>query len=418
MNKSVQVEDANFHHLVMDIAWFGLALAATSRFIQFYAIRMGATPIELGWLTSLPAIVLFMATGMSVWWRKHYPNSIKAVWLPSIGYRFIFLLPAFAPMFPEEWRPTWIVVSAVLPALPQGISNVIFLPMMRECVDADHLTPLFTRRAFAMNLTITLGAIIFGFLLEIVPYPLNYQIMFVSAFIFSIISQWHLGKLHPLQNKMEMPVSKQTTDPKSPPSSLIEIIRNPHFQSVALITLVSHIAFFSIFAVIPLRLERDFGAAEGFMALFGIVELLSGAIATIFVGKYAKKVGNRNMIAYGLFGSAIGGLTLAIAPTLFITLLGAAITGASWTCVTICVLGFFAERTGTNDIYSSMLFHQMIFLAIAIGPLLGSSLANSGVPTVTVLMGGAMLRVLAGIITLLGMSIFIGKRVLPVHQIK
>ena len=107
-------------------------------------------------------------------------------------------------------------------------------------------------------------------------------------------------------------------------------------------TFVLPIAFFSIFAVIPLRLERDFGAAEGFMALFGIVELLSGAIATIFVGKYAKKVGNRNMIAYGLFGSAIGSLTLAIAPTLFITLLGAAITGASWTCVTICVLGFFA----------------------------------------------------------------------------
>ena len=50
--------NANFHHLVMDVAWFGLALAASSRFAQFYAIRLGATPIELGWLAALPSLVL------------------------------------------------------------------------------------------------------------------------------------------------------------------------------------------------------------------------------------------------------------------------------------------------------------------------------------------------------------------------
>ena len=37
-------ERANFHHLVMEVAWFGLALATTSRFLSVFAIRLGRDP--------------------------------------------------------------------------------------------------------------------------------------------------------------------------------------------------------------------------------------------------------------------------------------------------------------------------------------------------------------------------------------
>ena len=105
-------EQSNYTHLVLDIGWFAIALASTSRFLQFYAIRMGADAFSLGLMAALPAIILVFSTSLSAWWRSHFEDSVHAIWLPSMGYRFIFLLPAFTPFFPIEWRVLWLILAA------------------------------------------------------------------------------------------------------------------------------------------------------------------------------------------------------------------------------------------------------------------------------------------------------------------
>src|SRR5687768_4578574 len=176
------VEQANYHNFVMDVAWYGIALAATTRFIQFYALQMGATPMELGWLASLPALILMFSNAFSLWWRGLFSCSSSAVLLPGLTQRFVFLLPAFAPFFPEHLRSTWIVMSATLPAIGQGVAATMFIVMMRETIHLDHLQTLVTRRTLVMNIAVTVGALMFGLVLEHLPFPTNYQIMFVAAY--------------------------------------------------------------------------------------------------------------------------------------------------------------------------------------------------------------------------------------------
>src|SRR5262245_55412940 len=86
------VEQENYNHFVMDIAWYGIAVAATTRFIQFYALEIGATPMQLGLLASLPALVLMMSNAFSLWWRGLFSCSQTAVLLPGLTQRFAFLL--------------------------------------------------------------------------------------------------------------------------------------------------------------------------------------------------------------------------------------------------------------------------------------------------------------------------------------
>lgn len=391
-----RTEQANYHHLVMDIAWFGLAMASTTRFMQFYALRMGASPMDLGWLTALPAALLVFATALSHWWRNRYSDSAHAVWLPSIGFRFVFLLPAFAPFFPEDMRITWIIIAATLPALAQGISSTIFMVLMRESITPEQLTPLFTRRALAMNITITLGAIVFGLLLELLPFPTNYQVMFLLAFGFAMVSQWHVGRINVI-------VPKTTAKSKLTWQSFSRLLRDSRFQSVIFVTLLSHVAYFSVFAVVPLRLERDLGATEGFMAAFGIVELMAGAFMTMFLSRMVQRLGNRAVVALAMVGTATGSLVIAMAPSMWVALIGAALTGASWTAVGIGVLGFFAEKTESGDISAVILFHQVIFVSMFIGPLMGSSMANAGVSIVLVLLGGTVLRLVGGALIQIGL---------------
>ena len=105
-------QQRNFQHLVLEVTWFGLALASTSRFLSVFAIRLGATPAQLGWLTALPFAVLLLSTTLSTRWRRHFSDSIHAIYLPSLAFRFVFLFPALTPLFPSQWQTPWLIFSA------------------------------------------------------------------------------------------------------------------------------------------------------------------------------------------------------------------------------------------------------------------------------------------------------------------
>ncbi len=110
----------------MDIAWFGLAMAATSRFLSVFAIRLGADANDLGLMSSLPNLVLIVSSGMAVWWRLRYETSQRALTLPGVGFRMVFLLPALTPSMPEPLQIPWLILSVTLPAVPQGIAGAVF----------------------------------------------------------------------------------------------------------------------------------------------------------------------------------------------------------------------------------------------------------------------------------------------------
>lgn len=402
-----QIEQANFRYLLWDIAWFGLALAATSRFLQFYAIRLGASPMELGLLAALPALVLIFATGLSQWWRARFNDSVTAVNGPAIGHRLVFLLPVFAPFFPPEWRVPWVIAAITLPAVAQGVAAAVFLVMMRETLTPAQVTRSFTTRAVAMNITVTVGVLIFGLWLEKVPFPINYQAMFVVAWIASMVSYAYIRRL------------KSIVPPVRPRGVKLDLrghLRDQRFQSVALITLVTHAAFFAIFAVIPIQLESGLGATEGFLAIFGVVELLSAAVAAALTARWIVRWGSRNVIVLGMLSTALSALVIALAPDLNWTLLAAMLTGAGWSTATIAVLAYYSERTAPDDMGASVLFHQMLFAAMFVGPLIGSSLVSVGLPVAVTLLLGAGLRLLAAVVTRTGLALFGKQKVTPIYK--
>ncbi len=164
---------------------------------------------------------------------------------------------------------------------------------MRELIDPAKMTSLLSRRQLALNITVGVGALAFGLWLEKAPFPLNYQVMFVLAFVFALASLWHCMRIR-IDEPCELPLvagsaPKQTTNPW----------RSRRFLRVGFVAAVIHFAFFVIIPVTPLYLVNQMGASEGYMALFGMIELTSGALASIFAARVARKIGTRPMIASG-----------------------------------------------------------------------------------------------------------------------
>jgi predicted MFS family arabinose efflux permease len=396
---STDPEQANYNHLVIDIVWFGLALAATTRFLSLYAIRLDATPAQLSLLAALPGVALLLSTGLSGWWRRRYGDTIQAIRWPGLMFRLVFLLPAFAPFFPLEWQPIWLILAVSLTALPQGISGAIFIVLMREAVSENRLARLTSSRTLALNIAVGAGALAFGLLLESLPFPVNYQVMFLIAFLFTLISQWHVLNIRVLYPDSALPPEPSEGARPTVPG-VGRIWQSRRFLAVAFVVLITHIAFFSIIMVTPLRLVDELGASEGFIALFGLAELIAGAMIATQTDRIARRIGARMMIVLSMVGTALASTIIAGAVTLETTLLAAAISGAAWTAASIGVFILFIERVPKETSTASAVGYQQVIAAgIFLGPMLGNALFDLRLSLIDILLVGAGLRLLAAVFT-------------------
>lgn len=401
-------EKANFNHLVGDIAWFGLAMAATTRFLSVYAIRLGATPVDLGWISALPALLLLVSASFGAWWTRRYGNPVRSLFWPGLGMRLMFLLPAFAPFLPPHLQPAWLILSVSLPALPQGIASVTFFVVMRGSVDPSHMTHLLSRRQLAVNVCVAIAALAFGLWLKGVPFPLNYQVMFLVAFVFSLGSLYHCIRIRVEDQKrattemaniapaLVAPVVRRHAT-KSFAQTLVKPWRSPAFRRVAFLTSLIHGVFFFLVPVVPLLLVKHLGADEGYMAIFALVELAAGATASILAPRVTARIGTRPMIALAMVGTALSAIIIALAPNLFVALFAAAFSGGCWTAAAgVGIFSYFVDNTPAEEMSTfSTAYHQVIGLSIFIGPMIGSVLANGGVNLVLLVMFGAALRLFA-----------------------
>jgi MFS family permease len=377
----------NFRLLVLDIAWFSIGLPATARFLAVYLIRLDASPILLGWQAALPAIIALVTSGLTGWWRSHYGDVTRALWWPGLGMRLVFLLPALTPYLPRHWQPIWLVLAVVIPAIPQGPSSVVFLVILRESVEPERLPALMSRRSMVFNILFALATLAYGFWLETVAFPLNYQLMFVTAFGFSLLSLMSLMRV-----RVVIPEPRPSPDRRAP-----RPWQTAEFQRVIFITILLYVSFFSISAIIPLRLVSEMGADEAFMSIYTLAELSAAAIMAAMTNRLVARIGSRATIATGLCGTGIAGAVLAASPSLPFTLVAAAISGASWTAAAISAFNFFSENTPVEYVTSFTTFYnQIVMLSTFIGPMMGSQLAETSLSLTAVLWIGAALRLISG----------------------
>jgi MFS family permease len=387
-DKAIQVvEEANFKHLVMETIWFGTAAATSSQFLSVFAIKLGATPLEIGWLASLPSLVLLASTWLATWWRSRYTDSVQAILLPSLGRRLAFLLLALTPFLPSDWQVAWLIFSVSLPAIPQSIVAIINAVLWREAVGDNRLTLLLSRRSMGMNAAIGVSGVAFGLWLERTPFPVNYQIMYAVAFLLTLTSLWHLKQVN-IVSAAAQPVTKSNDSPW----------RSASFRRVVMVTAIAYISFHAMKPVIPLRLVNELGAKEGFMALYGTVELTASICVAFFTSRIVEKTGNRNMIALAMTILMADRFILALASNLVVTLASAMLAGTGWTMTSIGLFGFLADNTPADTHYTTS-YRQTTYLAAAIGPVFGSMLADAGIGLFSVLLIGAVIHLLAGVFT-------------------
>jgi MFS family permease len=189
----------NFRHLYADVLWFGVLSGSSMAFIAIYAARLGATSYQVSLLTAGPAVVNLLFSLPVGRWLEKKPLISTTFWAASLmrlGYILFIPLPWLFPMEQETWALILVTVGMSLPGV---ILAIAFNALFADVVPPELRGQVVAKRNALLALSMAVTSFACGQMLDLVAFPINYQILFTLGGVGGALSTFHLGRLKPLQ---------------------------------------------------------------------------------------------------------------------------------------------------------------------------------------------------------------------------
>ena len=394
---------SNFLHLYLDIAWAGVLNGTTISFLSIYAIRLEATNLQIGLLGAIAAFVnLFLAIPAGHWLQKQQTS--RAVFSTAAISRLGYIPLIFLPwLFREQTQISAILILTFLMAIPLTAVGIGFNALFAEAVPSDYRAHVAGIRNGMLAVTFMFTSLLSGYILDTVPFPAGYQIVFAIGALGAAMSSLHLKFVKPIS--MDPPVTLTDLTPTSAsqrrifPSLRMDIWRTP-FRRVLLALFAFHLTqylpmpIFGIYNVRVLQLTDDnIGVGT---ALFYLCVLLGSTQ----IRKLVQRFGNRNITGWSIAGLALYPIFLSLSRNALhfygVSLIG----GLAFAFVSGAYANYMLESIPAHDRPSHLAWYTIILnAAILIGSLAGAAIAE-GIGPVSALVLFGVLRMLAAIFVL------------------
>ncbi len=206
LEANLVIQNANFHHLYWDVAWFGLIFGSTLSFLAVYIARLGAEGWQIGLLTAGPALVnLFVTlpTGRWLEGRPLGPAVTQAALWHRLGYFILIPLPL---LLPESLQVGAILGLTLLMAIPGTALAIGFNALLATAVPVEKRGEVVGRRNALLAGTTILSFVFSGWLLDWLPFEWGYATVFLLGALGGTMSTYHLYRVRvsaPAQFQMQ-----------------------------------------------------------------------------------------------------------------------------------------------------------------------------------------------------------------------
>lgn len=182
-----EVERHNFHHAFRESALIGV-INASIAFLPVFVARLGGSNFEVSLITSLPSltgVLLAIPLGTFMQTRR---NIMPWYARGRIGSQLSYALIALASMLlPADQVVLGILAVYAGATVFQTATNVSFNIVMDATAGTQGRFELMSRRWSIMGAAQALSLLAVGAILARLPFPLNYQIIFVG---FALTGVW------------------------------------------------------------------------------------------------------------------------------------------------------------------------------------------------------------------------------------
>ena len=395
---------ATFRHLYYDIAWFGVLSGSVVNFMSIYATRIGATGLQIGLIGAMSALVnLFLAIPAGHWLSKR--NTNRAIFRASIFYRIGFVFFIFLPwLFDNNGQVIAIILITFFMAIPLTPLGVGFNALFAEAVPERYRAHVAGTRNIMLAITYILTSLVSGTILNNVPFPLGYQIVFGIGAFGAAMSSYHLYFVRPVQDETPTPQAdpepapaKQTESPRGFFSALrLDILSTP-FKRVLFALLAFHLAHNLTTPVYPLYNVRVLELNDNNLGISQALYYLTMLIGSTQLRNIVHRLGHKKVTGLGVIGMSLYPLLLAFTHEVWQFYAIALIGGFTWAWTNGAYANYLLERIPPDDRPSHLAWYTIVLNIAILGGALGGSIIATGIGLASALILFASLRLLAGI---------------------
>lgn len=371
-------EERNIRLLYLNTAMVGVAAGGIMAFLPVFLARLGANSTMISWLTSGPALVavVFLIPGAII--AEHNANQVKVrvTWVSVVllGY----LLCALAPfVVPIAYLPIVLIFLWTFKVLAEAVTIPAWTAVMARAVSPQRRAQLNGTRWALMSLVMAVSSAFFGWMLDRVVFPFNYQLVFFISFAVAVLDPLFFAHVKIPPNEVLR---------KSSNIGLLKWVKTylgPVFHSKPFITYLMATFLYRIALNLPVPLLTLFWvntlkAPDTLIGIRGTVGYSALVVGYMLWGRFANRLGHRRVLYISTLGLAFYPILTGMLPSAIWMLPVALLWGLTAAGIDVALFDMMLGAVGQDREPLFAAFWSIeANLCIFIGPLVGAALANA-----------------------------------------
>ncbi len=386
----LSIVNRNILYLTLDTAVQGLMMGGIFSFLSVFLVRLGATTLQTSLLTSLPAIVMVITSLPCGAFIEKQRDLVRFTNIVRVFHRGSILLVALLPFFVHEHLVETIILIWTIKAVTNAMVQSSWMTVIAEVIPANRRASVNGMRWTVMGVTTALAGALFGYMLDTIAFPLNYQIVFIISFLGGSTGMVFWGKMRIPENAQVAREEHRTESIKTQISAYWQSIKVPAFLRYELTISVLRMALNLPVALYSIYWIRELNASDLWIGWRATASRLAMIVGYFLWGKVVQRRGHVIPLLVCTLGVGLTPVLTAFIPgqtwlPAIAIVQGLFITGMNLSTFDILFTVCPADRRPTFFAVNTMLASLMIFLA----PMLGSAMANRiGIRAVFFIAGG------------------------------
>lgn len=305
-------EQHNERVVYAEMFFQAIAGAGAFSFTSVFLVRLGAPNYLVGLLSSLPALMIILTVLPAGAFVKRQRDLVKVSNWSRLIYRIVIGSFGFLVYLPAGLAPFVMVVAESLIAVPSAVLEVAHSTIIGVATSPRRRPAMLSTRMAVHGITAAVVGLLAGQWLDRVPFPLNYQVLFLSALVAGIGSALALARIR----LPETPRQPRPVRTRAGVREMLALINTtPPFKRYVTAAFLFRIGLHLPMALFAIYRVRTLGSSDAWIGVLFTVERLVSVAVYMLLSRVLTRPALRNKLWISCLGTALFPFTMALATT-------------------------------------------------------------------------------------------------------
>jgi MFS family permease len=358
-----------------------MSVAAMNMFGPFtgiFAYKLGASNYQIALMSSAPALVSLLAMIPGARYIDRQPRKKRITAAVLLTHRFFYFLIALIPFFAKDYRASMLVAAVALMNLPGAVGNVAWQSFISRVIPPEQRANAFAARNRMMNIIGTAVTLVAGRALDIMSFPVGYQLLFTVAFLTAMVEIWVFNHVDEGESVAPTPAPGGAGLVEGFRGAIKEIGQQKRFVRYTLVSIFFYFAWQTPWPLFTLYQVGELGANNTWVSILSLINTGGSLIGYGFWAKYSEKHGNLETLFASSIWIFLVPLAYAFSKSLYTIAAFNLVTGMVFSGVNLALFNALLEVTPEERKTSYIAYYNTaVNTAAVFAPMMGVALRNA-----------------------------------------